>query len=108
MERSSLVLLLGVTANILIVVIFYGTLDMFKQEDIWVLPVLHYFFLYLSIALFSVALTTFILAAALEPGYLQKKFDFVRLVAEFLQNDIDLIHLCTYCELIKSESSQHC
>lgn len=81
---------------------------MFKRKDIWVLPVLHYFLLYFSIALFSVALPAFILAAALEPGYLTKKFDFVRLVAEFLQNDIDLINLCTYCELIKSETSFHC
>lgn len=72
------------------------------------LPGLHYTFLYLSIALFCVALPSFILAAALEPGYLIKKFDFVRLVAEFLHSDLDLINLCTYCELIKSETSLHC
>jgi hypothetical protein len=56
----------------------------------------------------AIVVPTFILSAAIEPGFLRKKYDFVDLVEEMIESERDLWNLCTYCELIKSQSSFHC
>ena len=58
---------------------------------------LHFILLYSSIVCLIVALMSFVVTAALDPGYLKKKFDFIQLVQEFLEADKDLMNLCTYC-----------
>lgn len=107
MKRSPWILVLGVVVNMLIIAIFYGggRYSWDKNNDTEILKVILY---YASITFLAVALPAFILAASLDPGYLKKKFDFVNLVQEFLEADKDLMNLCTYCQIIKSETSFHC
>ena len=69
---------------------------------------LHKTMFYFSLILLIIAIPSFILSVALEPGYLRKKFDFIDLVDEMIESERDLWNLCTYCELIKSQTSFHC
>ena len=62
----------------------------------------------LSLLWFSITLPTFVISASREPGYLEKTFDYILLVRQFLDKEIDMDILCTYCEIIKSETSFHC
>jgi hypothetical protein len=98
---------LGCLVNLAIAFLFYYTLRiMFINPDL--LPRLHDTFVWSSLIFFSILTPSFILSMALEPGFLSKKYDFVDLVSEFIEKEKDLLNLCTYCELIKSETSFHC
>lgn len=79
---------------------------MFINPDL--LPRLHDTLVWSSLFFFCILTPSFILSMALEPGFLRKKYDFVDLVSEFIEKEKDLMNLCTYCELIKSETSFHC
>ena len=57
---------------------------------------------------FGILVPSFMLAAVMDPGKLEKYYDFVLLVSEFIDCEKDLMNLCTYCQLIKSETSFHC
>ena len=81
---------------------FYAIFEIFNTQNISLLPFFHKSLLYASIIALSIAVPSFILSAALEPGYLRKKFDFIDLVDEMIESERDLWNLCTYCELIKS------
>ena len=107
-NRSPYILILGVAVNLIIVSLFYGTLNLFDKTDGWRFPGFHFFLLYASIFFFGISVPTFIISSTMEPGYLKKKYDFVSLVSEFMAANRDLISLCTYCQLIKSETSFHC
>lgn len=108
MTRSPSILLYGVVLNFFIAVLFYGSLGMFSIAEDWIFPIAHYVLLYLSLLFLAIALPSFTFCVALEPGYLQKKYDFKLLVAELLEKDRDLLNLCSYCQLIKSPTSFHC
>lgn len=109
MKKSPWVLVLGVMVNMLIIGIFYGSYHEFNYSvTSFVSAPVHFILLYSSIVCLIVALMSFVITAALDPGYLKKKFDFIQLVQEFLEADKDLMNLCTYCQIIKSETSFHC
>ena len=48
------------------------------------------------------------MSIVMDPGYLRKTYDYIDLVQDFLHQERDLMNLCTYCQLIKSETSFHC
>lgn len=99
--------LLGCLVNLAIAFLFYYTLKMlFINPDL--LPRFHDTFVWSSLIFFCILTPSFILSMALEPGFLSKKYDFVDLVSEFIEKEKDLLNLCTYCEVIKSETSFHC
>lgn len=100
--KSPWILIAAVVINLFIFVDFYAIFEIFNSNNISLLPIVHKSLLYASIIALSIAIPSFILSAALEPGYLRKKFDFIDLVDEMIQNERDLWNLCTYCELIKS------
>ncbi len=108
MKKSPYILILGISINVAIIVVFYGFYNVFTKTDSFLAPKIHYTFLYLSAFFIMLAAPAFFIAAALDPGYLKKKYDYVQLVDQMLLMDCDLINLCTYCELIKSETSFHC
>lgn len=92
----------------MIILMFYGNFHMFSRIDDWVAKILHYFLLYASLVCLCIALPSFVLSAGLDPGYIVKKYDFVHLVEEFIRENRDLMNLCTYCQIVKSETSFHC
>ena len=53
-------------------------------------------------------MVTYLISIFMAPGYLEKKFDFIWLVDNFLENNINLDNLCIFDQLIKSDSSFHC
>lgn len=53
-------------------------------------------------------LPSYLLAVFLDPGYLQRQFDFVWLIDTFLDKGLHLDNLCVYDRVIKSETSFHC
>jgi len=77
MKKSPWVLVLGLTINMAIIAVFYGSLNRFGEE---VSDWLHFYLLYASIGSLCFALPAFILSAAMDPGYLKKKLDFTKLV----------------------------
>lgn len=98
---------IGCLVNLTIAFLFYYTLRiMFIKPDL--LPRFHDTFVWSSLMFFCILTPSFILSMALEPGFLSKKYDFVDLVSEFIEKEKDLLNLCTYCEIIKSETSFHC
>ncbi len=100
-------LLLGVCINIIVAYLFYFELDVVTSPPkIWVLE--HYIFVYTSIFCFAIIVPTFVLSVAIDPGHLVQKYEFTELVKEFIDQERDLMNLCTYCRLIKSETSFHC
>jgi len=64
--------------------------------------------LYGSIACFVVLIPSYVISAAIDPGYIRKHFDFINLTEEFLDNNLDLVNLCTFDQIIKTETSFHC
>lgn len=106
-KKSAWILLLGVAGNLAIAYLFYYTLKiMFINPTLY--PKLHDVLVWASIGLFLLLLPSFLFSAAMEPGFLLKKFDYIELVSEFIDKEKDLMNLCTYCEVIKSETSFHC
>jgi hypothetical protein len=61
-----------------------------------------------SLALFLVSSVLYALSVCLKPGYLRVAYDFKLLVQDFIDDERDLGNLCTYCDLIKSQTSFHC
>ena len=61
-----------------------------------------------GICLLLICAPLYILSVALNPGHLTPVYDFVKLVEVALDIGLHLDNLCSYCEVIKSESSFHC
>ena len=68
----------------------------------------HAFAYWSSMILLFICAPLFILTASTEPGYLQPYYDFSKLVESGLEIGLHLDNLCSYCEVIKSETSFHC
>ena len=69
---------------------------------------MHIVFWWISIVLLLICLPLFILSVNLEPGYLKPVYDYSKLVENSLDLGLHLDNLCSYCEVIKSETSFHC
>lgn len=101
-------LLFGVVINIVVAYLFYFELDVLNRSEVTFLKHLHYVFVYTSIFCFALIVPTFVVSVSINPGYLEQKFEFTQMVEEFIKYERDLMNLCTYCRLIKSETSFHC
>lgn len=106
-KKSLWVLFMGVLVNLAVVYLFYYELEMFFLHP-QLLPLMHYILVIFSLVCFLFFVPTFVMASVMDAGHLEKKEDFLRLVSNFIDNEKDLMNLCTYCEVIKSETSFHC
>ena len=53
---------------------------------------------------FVVSLVTFTLSIHMPPGYLEPKYDFVKLVDDFLEQNVHLDNLCVFDSVLEAES----
>ena len=106
-RKNPAILILGVVVNFVVAYLFYYTLKVF-----WITPnfapFFHKFFTYGSAVCFLILVPSFVMSIVMDPGYLRKTYDYIDLVQDFLHQERDLMNLCTYCQLIKSETSFHC
>ena len=72
------------------------------------MDVMHLILYWISIALLFISVPLFILTSSLNPGYMRPFYDFIKLVEIALEIGLHLDNFCSYCEIIKSESSFHC
>lgn len=106
-KKSCWVAFLGCLVNLAVTYLFYYELNMFFLVPTLV-PLMHYVLVLFSLFLFVLLVPSFVMAVFMDPGRLQKKYDFLPLVSKFIDEEKDLMSLCTYCEVIKSEASFHC
>lgn len=108
-KKSSKILILAILLNLVICYLFYYGLRMFTVTPrANFFPKTHFVLVWGSVVAFVFLIPTYVISAKLDPGYIAKKFNFIDLTEEFLDNNLDLINLCTYDEVIKSETSFHC
>lgn len=69
-------LITGVLLNLMITAFFYYGLRIYFLEPIFI-PWAHYVLKWLSIFCFSILVPAFVLSASLDPGFLNKKFDYL-------------------------------
>ena len=91
----------SVFANLLIMLLFASRSLQIQKNYVGFMSVI-------SVASFTVAVVCFVAATLLTPGYLVKTYPFIDLVSDFLDNEKDLDLLCSYCQLIQSQTSFHC
>ena len=109
MERSYMTLIFGVTFNMVTMLGYYiflnekhhGTTDV-------VLDDVHVIMFWTSIVIFLMCLPLFILSVTMDPGYLKPTYDYTKLVDVALDIGLHMDNFCSYCEVIKSETSFHC
>merc|ERR1712051_257064 len=63
---------------------------------------------WLSLALLAACLPLFVASICLNPGYITHFYEFTKLVEVALDIGLHLDNFCSYCEIIKSETSFHC
>lgn len=99
---------MGVILNIGVICIFYWALEMFTMNPKFI-PVLHYVLLWMSVCFLILVLPSFMLSVTLNPGIITKKIDFISLIDKAFETDVNFEEaFCSYCEIIKTESSFHC
>ena len=109
MERSPWTLIFGVSFNLTTVLIYYVWLNEKYSGNYKILMTdMHYVLYWTALALLFVCAPLFILTASLEPGYLRPIYDFTKLIDTALEIGLHLDNFCSYCEVIKSETSFHC
>lgn len=72
------------------------------------LPGLHDSLYLISFIMIGFAIPTYLLAVGLEPGKINKHFQFVEIVDDLLDKGLHLDNICVYDEVLKSETSFHC
>ena len=109
MTRSPVTLIFGVTFNLTSTAIYYIWLREREHGTPSVLlESLHYVFYWASLVLLLISLPLFVLSVALEPGYIKPEYEYGKLVEVALDIGLHLDNFCSYCKVIKSESSFHC
>jgi len=104
-----LTLIFGVCFNLGTILIYYiwlnerthGTATIFWQNA-------HIVCYYLSLVLLTISLPLFLLTVLLQPGHLRPTYEYAKLVEVALDIGLHLDNFCSYCEVIKSETSFHC
>ena len=109
MEKSYLTMTLAVIFNMGFTAIYYFWLDEKDHgtEEI-LLNHLHKTLYWLGVIMLATAIPLFILSATLGPGYLTPFYDFIKLIEVAFDIGLHLDNFCSYCEVIKSETSFHC
>jgi len=109
MEKSYWTLIFGVCFNLATTMIYYiwlrekehGTTEILYDKA-------HILLYWLSIGLLLVCLPMFILTCSLQPGFIKPVYDYTSLIESALDIGLHLDNFCSYCEVIKSETSFHC
>lgn len=79
----------------------HGTVDILLEP-------LHKALWWGAIVLFLVSAPLFIATVMLKPGYIKPLYDFTKLIEVAFDIGLHLDNFCSYCEVIKSETSFHC
>ena len=112
MHRSPLTLIFGVVFNMIATAVYYYWLgEHYGGNDGADYILWHGWQLagnYLGAALILINVPFFVLSCALEPGYLRPTYEFTKIVEVALDIGLHLDNFCSYCEVIKSETSFHC
>ena len=109
MERSYLTMVFGIVFNMSSTAIYYFWLNEKRHgTDEILLKPLHLALYWTGIVLLSTAIPLFILSATLGPGHLKPFYDFIKLIEVAFDIGLHLDNFCSYCEVIKSETSFHC
>ena len=77
------------------------------EWGIW-LPVVHFILKWLSAILVLAMIPPYMAALFMEPGYLEKKFDYILLIDKALESSVSLDNFCSYDEVMRTETSFHC
>ena len=109
MSRSPLTMIFGIVFNMTSTAIYYvwlnerdhGTKDVLMNDLHWILWVT-------GLVLLALCLPLYITSVAMQPGYLTPVYDYTKLVEIALDIGLHLENFCSYCEVIKSETSFHC
>ena len=71
-------------------------------------PIAHYIFKYTGYVVLALAIPLFIVTVVMDPGNLKPVFNYNDLCEEAIELGLDMTNLCSYCKVIKSETSFHC
>ena len=111
LSRSPMTLIFGVIFNMTATAIYYYWLNekehSAKPGEVF-MGEMHNVFWYTGIVLLAICFPMFILSVSLQPGYLTPFYDYTKLVEIALDIGLHLDNFCSYCEVIKSETSFHC
>lgn len=112
MERSPWTMIFGISFNLTATSVYYYWLRESTHGPDHDGPIfldsMHVALWWMGIGLLLVCIPLFIVTVSLEPGYLRPIYDFNKLVEVALDIGLHLDNLCSYCEVIKSETSFHC
>ena len=111
MSRSPMTLIFGIIFNMTATAIYYYWLNekthSAKPGEVF-MSRMHFMNYYAGLVLLAICLPLFILSISLQPGYLTPVYDYTKLVEIALDIGLHLDNFCSYCEVIKSETSFHC
>jgi len=99
----------GITFNLISTAIYfvwlrekvYGTTEILMQP-------MHVTLYWTGVCLLLTAIPLFVLSITLGPGHLTPFYDFTKLIEVAFDIGLHLDNFCSYCEVIKSETSFHC
>jgi len=99
----------GITFNLVLTSIYYIWLrEKIQGTPAILLEPLHVTLWWASIFMLLTAIPLFLLTILLGPGHLRPFYDFTKLVEVAFDIGLHLDNFCSYCEVIKSETSFHC
>jgi hypothetical protein len=93
--------------NLAIIIMFYYGINYDYIKDVLVCIDCVAILTTTAVLLFIV-LVCFLLSCGMNPGFLRVKYNYIDLVSELFQNNKDIDLLCTYDELIQTQTSFHC
>jgi hypothetical protein len=102
-----MVLLMAVLLNLVLIGLFYFGMKVLTDIPTKMV-MMHYAFKWTSIGCLIVTLPLFMLASMRDPGYLKNHYPFLQLINKALDEGIELNAFCSYCEVIKTQTSFHC
>ena len=100
-NKSAGIALFGVFFN-LVMWILYGLGLLFIYHDdkngtaVDVLPKIHQILFWSSICLMPLIVPFYIISVFMNPGYLEKKYDYEQIIDKALENSIPLENFCSY------------
>ena len=107
-------MLYGLITNIIVMGLYYWGLYAESLDDAGdhdhdkIFPRLHGIFWISSLIILTLTLPSYILSITLDPGYIKPKYDFTDMVEKALDYGQHLDNFCSYCEVIKTQTSFHC
>jgi hypothetical protein len=105
---------MGVVLNTVICIFYAYGLDHLhayyekSQGRAVFLPLAHSIFFWSSVILLPTLLPVYIVSVYLNPGYILKQYDYIKVIDKALEYQISLDNFCSYDEVMKTETSFHC